>query len=106
MSEFEVLQSSRAASPLSNLIGGASVDPATLQNSSVRAAAEKFEASFLAEMLKHAGVAKMPEAFNGGPGEAAFSGFLVQEYADAISSSRSFGLADHVYRAMLERMDT
>lgn len=69
----------------------------------LRASAEALEASFLAEMLKHTGVGKMPDSFNGGPGEAAFSGFLVNEYAESIASTRSIGLADHIYRALSER---
>lgn len=69
----------------------------------MRESAQKLEASFLAEMLKHTGLAKMPESFNGGPGEAAFSDYLVHEYADAISSKGSIGLADHIYRSLVER---
>lgn len=69
----------------------------------LRTSAEALEASFLAEMLKHTGVGKMPESFNGGPGEAAFSDFLVHEYAGTIASTRSIGLADHIYRALSER---
>lgn len=69
----------------------------------MRAAAQKFEASFLAEMLKHTGIGKMPEGFNGGHGEAAFSDYLVHEYADSIASSKSIGLADQIYRALAER---
>lgn len=68
------------------------------------ASAEALEASFLAEMLKHTGIGKMPESFNGGPGEAAFSDFLVHEYAEQIASTRSIGLADHIYRALSERV--
>lgn len=75
--------------------------PAT--ETAMRAAAQKFEASFLAEMLKHTGIGQMPEGFNGGHGEAAFSDYLVHEYADAISSSKSIGLADQIYRALAER---
>ena len=70
----------------------------------LRASAEALEASFLAEMLKHTGIGKMPESFNGGPGEAAFSDFLVHEYAGKIASTRSIGLADHIYRALLEKV--
>ena len=70
----------------------------------LRASAEALEASFLAEMLKHTGVGRMPESFNGGPGEAAFSDFLVHEYAAKISGTRSIGLADHIYRALSERV--
>lgn len=69
----------------------------------MRAAAQQFEASFLAEMLKHTGIGKMPEGFNGGHGEEAFSDYLVHEYAESIASSKSIGLADQIYRALAER---
>ena len=69
----------------------------------MRAAAIKFEATFLAEMLKHTGLGEMPEGFNGGAGEAGFSDFLVHEYAESIASTRSTGLADQIYQALKER---
>ena len=86
----------RAASPG---VASQKIDP-------MRVAARQFEASFLAEMLKHTGLGKMGSEFNGGPGEQAFSGFLVHEYATKISESRSVGLADQIYRALLEREQT
>lgn len=70
----------------------------------LKLSAQKLEATFLAEMLKHTGVAEMPEGFNGGPGEEAFSGFLLQEYSAAISRSKSIGLADQIYRSLVERV--
>jgi Rod binding domain-containing protein len=69
----------------------------------MRAAAIKFEATFLAEMLKHTGLGEMPDGFNGGHGEAGFSDFLVHEYAESIASTRSTGLADQIYQALKER---
>lgn len=71
----------------------------------MRALAKKFEASFLAEMLKHAGLGEMPEQFNGGAGEAAYSGFLVQEYADKIAETGRIGIADNVYAALKARSE-
>ena len=79
-----------------------SVDQSTLADP-LRASAQKLEASFLAEMLKYTGITKMPEGFNGGPGEAAFSDFLLHEYADSISRTRAIGLADQIYRSISER---
>lgn len=63
----------------------------------IRNAAQEFEAVFLTEMLKHAGLGKMPEAMNGGVGEAAFADFLAREYAMGIAQTRSIGIADRVY---------
>lgn len=64
----------------------------------LRRAAEGLEASFLAEMLKLAGIGKTPDAFGGGPGEDAFASFLIQAYADKIVEAGGIGLADRVYR--------
>ena len=68
-----------------------------------RAAAEAFEAAFLAEMLRMSGVGKVPDAFGGGAGEQGFSDFLTREYAQEIARSRSIGLADHIERHLRER---
>ncbi len=65
--------------------------------------AEEFEAVFLGEMLKHTGLGQMPEHFNGGVGERGFSGMLVQEYAAEIARGGSIGLAEHIYRTLLDR---
>ena len=54
------------------------------------------------EMLKHVGVGRMTEGFNGGPGEAAFTDMLTQEYAREISRSGGFGLADQILIGMKE----
>lgn len=69
----------------------------------LRAAAAQFETAFVAEMLKHTGVGKMTEGFNGGPGEAAFSGFLTWEYAEEVTASGAFGLADKIYSSLTQR---
>lgn len=74
-------------------------DPAAA-DATMRQIAKSFEASFLAEMLKHAGLGKMPEQFNGGPGEAAYSGFLVQEYAEKVADTGRIGIAEQVYQSM------
>lgn len=65
--------------------------------------AKDFETAFLSEMLQHAGVGKMSDQFNGGAGEAGFSGFLVQEYAAEIARTGRFGVADKVYTALSAR---
>lgn len=96
----------QAVAPQANLVpeGQRRAQPAASPSeTSMRVAAQKLEASFLSEMLKHTGVGRMPEGFNGGAGEAAFSDFLVHEYADAISTGQSIGLADQIYRELAER---
>ena len=74
-----------------------------VENPRLRAEAERFEAAFLAEMLRHTGLGRMPESFNGGAGEAAFAGTLVQEYANRIAASGTLGIADQIYNTLIER---
>lgn len=69
----------------------------------LRRAAEAFEAVFLAEMLRHSGLGRMPATFNGGPGEAAFTGTLIETYAKQIAASSRLGLAERIYRSLVAR---
>ncbi|MEM8869774.1 MAG: rod-binding protein [Pseudomonadota bacterium] len=80
-----------------------SVDPARL--SALRASAEALEASFLAEMLRHSGVAKPPQTGGGGAGEDAFAGFLADEYADRLVKSGGIGLSEQIFQALVARED-
>jgi flagellar protein FlgJ len=68
-----------------------------------RAAAEAFEAAFLSEMLKTAGVNAMPSGFGGGAGEEAFASLLTDEYARKIAASGGIGLAERVYQILKSR---
>lgn len=74
--------------------------PAPPREAEIVRTAREFEAVFLTEMLKHAGVGRMTESFNGGPGEAAFTDMLTREYAREISRSGGIGLADKVMEAI------
>ncbi len=66
-------------------------------------AAQELEASFLAEMLKSAGLGKSRESFGGGVGEDQFSSFLVREQARAMVESGGIGLAQSLFEALKER---
>ncbi len=79
---------------------GAAVAPAPPDPQ--RKIAEEFEASFLSEMLKYSGVNKTSESFGGGPGEEAFSSMLNDAYAQALSRSGGIGIADLVYKSIIE----
>jgi hypothetical protein len=70
---------------------------------SLRVVARRFEAAFLAEMLRHSGLGKMPESINGGAGEAAFSGTLIQAYADRIAETGTLGIAERIYFTLSRR---
>ena len=74
-----------------------------IENPKLRAVAEQFESAFLAEMLRHSGFGQMPDNFNGGAGEAAFSGTLIQEYANRIAATGTLGIANRIYRTLSER---
>ena len=64
--------------------------------------ARELEASFLAEMLKGAGFGKAREGLGGGIGEEHFSTFLVQEYASATVEAGGIGLAESIYRSLVQ----
>ena len=71
----------------------------------MREAAVKLEATFLSEMLKHAGLGEMKGAFSGGPGEAQFASFLRQEQAQLMAEAGGIGLAGTIFEAMKARED-
>ena len=78
-----------------------------VQDAQVRAAAEEFEAVFLAEMLgpifdglESGGL------FGGGPGERIYRSLMVREYAAAIARSDGIGIADAVQREILKLQET
>lgn len=71
----------------------------------LREAAQQLEASFIAEMLKAAGLGKTSESFGGGVGEDQFASFLRQAQADEMVKSGGIGLAESLYHALKERQD-
>jgi len=75
----------------------------TPENAVLRELSNKFETAFLSEMLRHSGLGQTPEGFNGGAGEARFSGFLIESYADKLTQSGQIGLADRIYRDLVAR---
>lgn len=85
--------------------GAPAPSPAALgDESELRAAAAAFEAEFLAEMLKHAGLGAPRNAFGGGPGEEAFASLLVREHARLLVDRGGIGLAERLFEAMKEGM--
>ena len=69
----------------------------------LRTAAESLEASFLAEMLRHSGVADARQTGGGGAGEEAFAGFLADAYGTALAEQGGIGLAEKVFEVLLMR---
>ncbi|MEL6768319.1 MAG: rod-binding protein [Pseudomonadota bacterium] len=58
--------------------------------------AMRFEAAFLAEMLRHAGLGEVEGAMGGGAGEAQFAPMFVDAVAERIARSKPLGIADMV----------
>ena len=82
----------------------AATPPATVkEDPALRKVAEEFEATFIAEMLKHSGVNKTRTGFGGGPGEEAFSSFLTGAYAERLAEVGGIGLAQSIYHALLQK---
>ncbi len=69
----------------------------------LQAASVELEATFLAEMLKAAGMGEARQSFGGGAGEEQFSSFLVQQQALQLARSGGIGLAETLFDAMMEK---
>lgn len=78
---------------------------ATRRDEKLMAAAHELEATFLAEMLKSAGLGETPESFGGGAGEDQFASFLRLEQARAMVGAGGIGLAERLFEAMKENAD-
>ena len=66
-------------------------------------AARSLEASFLAEMLSHAGMGESREAMGGGAGEDAFGSLLAREQARLMTEAGGIGLAQTIFESLLRR---
>ena len=64
-------------------------------------AAQELEATFLAEMMRSAGLARPSENFGGGVGEDQYSGLLVDAQAAALVSAGGLGLAQSIYESLV-----
>lgn len=65
--------------------------------------ARALEASFLSEMLGHAGMGAAREQFGGGAGEDQFASFLREEQAKQIVAKGGIGLAERLFLSLAER---
>lgn len=65
--------------------------------------AKALEASFLSEMLGHAGLGEARQSFGGGIGEEQFASFLRAQQASAMVEKGGIGLAEHIFNAMKEK---
>ena len=83
----------------------AAVAPSAPRDKALMDAAQRLEASFLAEMLKSAGLGQTSESFGGGAGEDQFASFLVQEQALQMVRAGGIGLSESIYQALKERQN-
>lgn len=79
--------------------------PQSPRDIALKAQAKDFEASFMAEMLAHAGLGKSDTSFSGGIGEEQFSSFLRQEQARLLVEKGGIGLAEKLFTAMRGKAD-
>jgi Rod binding domain-containing protein len=70
----------------------------------MRDAAQQLEATFLAEMLKSAGVGAPRDSFGGGVGEEQFASFLREAQAEEMVKAGGIGLAEALFEAMKVRV--
>ena len=74
-------------------------------DAALRSAAVAFETMFLAEALTAAGLGRPPEGFGGGVGEQAFASMLVREQARLWAEDGGIGLAESIYRSLVEKAE-
>jgi len=68
-----------------------------------REVANAFEAAFLSEMLKAAGLGKSRDAFGGGAGEEAFSSMMVEKQAKLMADQGGIGLSEHIFQSLWQK---
>ena len=68
----------------------------------MRAAAHDLEVTFLAEMLREAGLGETRNAFGGGEGEEQFSSLLVRAQAEQIVQVGGLSLAEIFFNSIME----
>ncbi len=84
--------------PARSSLGATEPDLAALRD-----VARELEASFLAEMLKHAGFGESRASFGGGVGEDQFASLLRGEHARALADRGGIGLAESLFQALVAR---
>ena len=72
----------------------------------IRAAAEDFEAVFLAEMLRPMFESLQTDGlFSAGSSERIYQSFMVQEYGKSMAKAGNIGIADMVERELLKMQE-
>jgi peptidoglycan hydrolase FlgJ len=68
--------------------------------------AKEMEATFLSEMLGHAGLGDSSESFGGGAGEDQFASFLRNEQARLLVNKGGIGLAQTIFEALVRSQES
>ncbi|MEL6582742.1 MAG: rod-binding protein [Pseudomonadota bacterium] len=85
---------------VSQAMGPPTRPAATQPSPAQKAAAEEFEAVFVAQMLKATGFGAPRSSLGGGAGEALFASLLIDSYAQALVDRGGLGLSDAIARQM------
>lgn len=80
-------------------------EPGEPRDQQLMQAARALEATFLSEMLGHAGLGEAAEAFGGGAGEEQFASFLRDAQARDMVAHGGIGLAERLFHALKGRSD-
>jgi len=101
--ETPVLSPPAAASPAMSSPKPTQTPDDAARDAQLREQARAFEAVFVGQMLKHAG---LTEALTGGGGKfggEAFASMLTEQYANELVEDGGFGLAEEIYQQLLEK---
>lgn len=91
-------------SPMSSLAPMAAPAKLSPRDQALMDQARALEASFLSEMLGHAGMGEARDQFGGGIGEDQFASFLRQEQAKQMVAKGGIGLAERLFASLSERV--
>ncbi len=69
----------------------------------LRHQANRLEATFLSQMLAHAGLDRAAEGLGGGAGAAQFASFLRDAQAESMVQAGGIGLSEALFRALVAR---
>jgi peptidoglycan hydrolase FlgJ len=83
--------------------GAAPTTKQAASETALRAKSVELEAAFLTEMLQFAGLGAEGDGFDGGIGEEQFSSFLRQEQATLMAERGGIGLAESLFKALMDR---
>jgi flagellar protein FlgJ len=94
-----------ATNPTLSLMAQATRNTPPSAEVKAREAAEKFESFYIAQFISLMKPENTDAEFNGGTGERMFRQELNNELAKSITKGGGFGIADTVYRALMQQQE-